>query len=455
MLLPATALALTLLAPAPQDQVHQIPDCQLSIDLSDFEGLQDGQLSKDPGVLRSWWFGGFAKSRIRISVFVYSNENYSVSIPEDLIDISERHHNSRADDDGRTTTDGKGSQWHFDTEYFVPGPYGYVPYAVIGEKLDSANKPPQSVFCMAGVTKENSYTIEIDAKPPLDAETSAKIISFLKDKVRYAGEVYTREWKDEEILERWERHAPEELAGDLEIFRTKHFVIMTNSSGKKKFAKELEKSYTAIKKMYPFEEREDLRLLPIYLFRTSDQYFDFCVRALSWSRDQAKQSKGVASRDFYATWYEAPKDLVHIHELTHQLFANRLRLRGGGSWFQEGVAEYMSTSKNDRGEFKSLVKKERYVSFAEFFARTSLLQGSGGQRLDGTRPSREAYLQAACITEFVHKSKWSKGKLQEFIHAVGRTGRGDLAQIETELQRVFGVGVEGFEEQFVAYWKKR
>ena len=28
-------------------------------------------------------------------------------------------------------------------------------------------------------------------------------------------------------------------------------------------------------------------------------------------------------KNFYATWYEAPKDPVHIHELTHQLFKNR------------------------------------------------------------------------------------------------------------------------------------
>ena len=89
------------------------------------------------------------------------------------------------------------------------------------------------------------------------------------------------------------------------------------------------------------------------------------------------------------------------------------------------------------------------------FVRPSLLAESGDSRKDGTDPAHEAYLQAACIVEFEIESKWSKGKLQEFIHAVGRTSRNDLAEIEAALRQVFGVGIAGFEEQFVEYCSKR
>ena len=114
------------------------------------------------------------------------------------------------------------------------------------------------------------------------------------------------------------------------------------------------------------------------------------------TRDNAAKSKGHAWRDYYATYYDSPVDPVHIHEMTHQLFANRLHLNGGGSWFQEGVAEDICTSKNDRNVTASQVKKGRHVPLPEFVKIPSLLYssqakvtGEGGAAGDQSEQQRQ------------------------------------------------------------------
>ena len=73
----------------------------------------------------------------------------------------------------------------------------------------------------------------------------------------------------------------------------------------------------------------------------------------------------------------------------------------------------------------------------------------------GGNEAGDNYLQAACVIEFARESKWGKERFQDFIHAVGSVPRGDLPAIEEALRKVYGVGVEGFEQEFLEYWKKR
>ena len=90
---------------------------------------------------------------------------------------------------------------------------------------------------------------------------------------------------------------------------------------------------------FDVEEVEGRKLMPVFLFRTPEQYYAYYSKRAGIPLDKARRSKGHAWLDYYATWYEAPNDPVHIHEATHQIFGNRLNLSGGGSWLQEGVAE--------------------------------------------------------------------------------------------------------------------
>lgn len=445
------SLALAVLSSPQEEHVYRLEEVSLTIDLSSLELVKEQPVHEDAAGGRSWT-AKFGKNRIELSIWLYTNREEGLEVPEDLLDLVEWNFERDAKKGDRTQS--KREDTGFDEKHYVPGEYGFIPYAMIGEKLIKGEKAHHYI-CMGGLAKRRSYLIEVETRKPLDEEAMTAMLDFLRDKVRYDGEVQVRTWKDKEIEERWIADGPAGQEKKLEFYRTDHFVILTNSSGKKKFGQELEKSYKQIREAFPFEERKELRLLPIFLFRTPQNYYDFCVKSIGWTEKQAKASKGVAYRDFYATWYEAPKDPVHIHEVTHQLFRNRLHLSGGGSWFQEGVAEYICTSENERKEFKRLAKKERHVKLREFFTVRSLLGSNSGRRKDGTSASHEAYIQAACIIEFVREAKAYKGKFQEFVHAMGEVPRSNLERIEDALSDVYGVSIEKFEEDFLKYWVKR
>jgi hypothetical protein len=196
------------------------------------------------------------------------------------------------------------------------------------------------------------------------------------------------------------------------------------------------------------------KLMPVFLFRTPDEYYDFYVSVHKVSKEQAERSKGHASGDYYATWYEAPNDPVHIHEATHQIFGNRLRLGGGGSWFQEGVAEYIETNANDRGNAARAVKKGEHMKLGEFVTIPSLLH-STDEGIKGGNEAGDLYKQAALLIEFLRESKFGKEKFQTYLHAVGKVRRNDLEAIERVTRDVYGVDLAELDKQWIDYCKKR
>jgi hypothetical protein len=294
------------------------------------------------------------------------------------------------------------------------------------------------------------------ALPLLGADLGARPLAARQgETVGATSKALDPKWTDAEALERWKRDAPEATHAKYEgAIRTKHYLILTNSSGGDLFAKKMEECYEAIKKTYPFEEKPDERLMPVFLFRTPDEYYDYYAAIASRPREDAEKSKGHAWRDYYATYYESPNDPVHVHEATHQIFANKLKLGGGGSWFQEGVAEYMSSSANDRNIAARLVKKGRHVPLARFVETKSLLF-SAKAGVSGDDAASSQYDQAALLIEFLRESKALADKFQDFVHAVGKVKRNDVPAIEKAVQSVYGVGLAGLEEQWVAYCKKR
>ena len=190
--------------------------------------------------------------------------------------------------------------------------------------------------------------------------------------------------------------------------------------------------------------------------RDSDQYYAFLGKAIGWSVEQARRSGGVAFGDLYTTWYEAPGDPVHIHEATHQIFANRLFLGGGGSWFQEGVAEFMSSTENERGEAAHAVKKGKHVPLSKFVTLESLIFSNPTSERDSSDDTAgNQYKQAALFIEFLNKSKFGKGKFLAAIDAFGAAPRNNVGAIQAAAQRVYGTDIAGLEKQFGEYCKKR
>jgi len=194
--------------------------------------------------------------------------------------------------------------------------------------------------------------------------------------------------------------------------------------------------------------------MPVFLFQTPDEYYAFYAKTFETTVEEASESKGVAWRDFYATLYEAPKDPVHIHEATHQIFGNRLELQGAGSWFQEGVAEYIETKPNDRNEIARRVKDGKHTSLRELMRLESLL-GSSEDDVSGDSAAALHYKEAALLIEFLRDSKFGKDKFLEWLHATGNVEDNDLVRIELALRKVYGVTIDELDKKLQEYCKKR
>jgi hypothetical protein len=191
----------------------------------------------------------------------------------------------------------------------------------------------------------------------------------------------------------------------------------------------------------------------VFVFKLPEEYHEFFVNMTGATLKEAEETKGYALRDFYATYYEAPNDLVHAHEGTHQIFRNRLFLDGGGSWFQEGVAEYMCTKHSERSVFaKGAAKRAGYMPFREFVQAQKLI--AGGQNADGKMTGPELYAQAASLIEFVRDGKWHADKFPDFVERIGLAPANDLETIEGILQELYGVDVLGLEKAWVRYWSR-
>jgi hypothetical protein len=347
------------------------------------------------------------------------------------------------------------SLFKFEEEYPVEGPFGTLPYGAIASwgEYDGTERI-STQFILAGLTPERGYTFFLNCTPAPNKKARQSIEKFLKTGIYFYGEVENVDWDKDEAMGRWERDRPAELAGKLKIVRTDHYIIFTNSSSGKLFSKKMEECYSAIQETYPFPEVKGRKLMPVFLFRTREEYVDYYAKIADISKESARVSKGHAWRDYYATYYDSPVDKVHIHEATHQIFSNRLFLSGGGSWFQEGVAEFMATSENKRKSFaRNAARHGTHTPFREFFVIPSLAYDKGKAK-SGEKKSSNHYAQAASIIDFARNSEFGKKQFPQFLESMGKIRRGDVEAAEAVIQRVYDVDLARFEAEWVKYWRK-
>jgi len=394
-----------------------------------------------------------AKLEIVLRV-VPRSEFKDLEAPADIIELTEWN---RANDDRAAK---KLSVFAFDEHRAVPGAFGWVPYGWLGVATLHVDTKPISTFVdFAVLTREHGWELEIKAEPALDADQIERLVATLCLAIAYDGPTMEPNWTDDEVDQRWRADAPKKVQEDrkLQVVRTDHYLIMTvlGKGTAAAFGKKMEENYEFIRSIYPFEDVAGQRLLPIYYFQDSDEYCDFLVGKIGWTREQAESSGGVASGDWYATYHQATTAPVHVHEATHQIFKNRLMLAGGGSWFQEGVAEYMSSAENELNDLQRLAKDDEHTPFRKFLVVPSLLMSNEGERVSGESNAGLAYSQAAAIIEYVRHAKETRAKFLPWIHAVGRTARGDLPAIERATVTTLGFDVDGLEARWKAYYIAR
>ncbi len=437
------------LAVADDPGKRSIPELGLSFDL---RGLAELAPLESYGDLLAAWEGQVEQSMVHVQI-VSRETARGITEPEDVTDMLA----PRTLDD-LLRAQPSGGKKPKDAEprpaYLWPGPYGFVPYAsIVSTRIRITAERVYDAHVLGGVLADRYYAVQVECKPPLGAQGNALVHDFLRNGIRYEGPLRDPEWTDEEVKRRWLAETRPEMHGELKKpIRTEHFIVLGNSSGGDLFAKKMEEFYDAIRKVYPFDEVPGRKLMPVFIFLTSDQYHDF-LEDRGMTRKEAEATAGVAMSDLYSSVYEAPGDPVHLHEATHQVFRNRLRLGGGGSWFQEGVAEYMSTRSSERRSYaKGRAKDGTQVPFRDFFALSQLIAGGGQDEAKGGA-ARSNYLQAASIIEFVRESRRTRDRFQLFLHAIGALPRGDVAAIEDALRKIFDLDLDGFEAEWAKYWK--
>lgn len=422
-----------------------IHELGLILTIPDAFGTLEPNEKKDQ--IKASWSGEIGTSSFTLVVFAMPSAEFGFFEPEDVRDLIR--------DDFRKKTD---KSFSYDKTELVNGPVGSAPFAGLGWGRihdEGGEAVMGQVFVLGGLVEKYGYSIELVAEPQLDEANEKIVLEFLRKGVAYKGPLRNPQWTEAEVKARWAADAPEGLLKKLEKpLRTKHYIFLSNSDAAKQMGDEMEKSYAAIQKMYPFPEVTGRRLMPIFLFANETQYCAFYAKAFNTTVEVASHSKGVASRDFYATYYDAPQDPVHIHEMTHQIFGNRLRLGGAGSWFQEGVAQYICTKASDRTDAANLVRKDRHIKLAELISIDDLLSKGVGDIKKGNE-SGALYDQAALLIEFVRESKWSKDKFLEWVTAIGNCPDNNAVAIGRATKAVLGVDLAGLETKYIEYCKKR
>lgn len=261
--------------------------------------------------------------------------------------------------------------------------------------------------------------------------------------------VYTDpQWSQQMVADRLARDCDPEW-GEMEVLRSEHYIVFTNSSAGKKYLDTMEDIYERFIEVFPFEEPEDARLMPVFLFKTPDQYWEFYVRIAGRPMEEARKSGGHAWRDYYATYYDAPRDPVHYHEGAHQLVHHRLNVRGGGSWFQEGMAVYFEgqifPGEDPTKGMKSMVKSGQHTPLPELFELRSLLQSTDTTRDRGA--ARKNYQQAGAVLHFLKEGPHAK-RFEDFLAAL-RGGASGAAAV----RQVYGVSPAELEQQFAEYYE--
>ncbi len=417
------------------------------------EGLQDLKTIKNEpaGQLQGRWSGKIGDTQLNVSLHFLPAEQFRFSEPRDVLRIMEFNL-----DPPKGSGKDSPRPVFLETE-FTEGSFGYVPVGWLGiYGIQQGTRIANHELHFCGLTQEMGYSVEVRTSKALNPTDRPAILKWLQSCIQYDGPTRDANWTKEEVKERWERDAPEKVKerSKLFVWRTKYYLIMTNvgKGTTKKFGKKLDENYDIIRGVYPFEDIPGQRLLPIFYFVTKDQYHNWCKVFLG---KPMSTSAGVAYKDVYSTYHQSTGASVHIHEATHQIFKNRLFLGGGGSWFQEGVAEYMSERPGDLNSIKSLVKRDRHKPFNEFFEVGSLLGDADTENIKGGSDAGNSYTQAAAIIEFARHSDFGSEKFLEFVHAIGAVPRNDMKAINRELLKVYEVDVKGFEEEFKKYWLKR
>lgn len=262
------------------------------------------------------------------------------------------------------------------------------------------------------------------------------------------------DWTEAEVQRRIQIVFRPEQRKDVKIHRSEHYIVFSQAELATNFMQRFEmKVYHGVRVVLGFRNSDAPRKrMPVYLFKTKDDYVEYCVRNEGFSESQAKETGGIANEDYFATFMSDGLREAIYHEGAHQIFRNVMNHKFRLSWLEEGIAEYCERKLFREGLFQDMqnaILEDKYLPLNTLFSTRSLGFSKAG--IFKGVGWREKYLQVSSIVEFL-KTKYSQEQFDAFLSTLDfpQEDADPLKETERALDSAYHLTIAGLERE----WKQ-
>ena len=231
----------------------------------------------------------------------------------------------------------------------------------------------------------------------------------------------------------------------VESIDSEHFRLFTTAPSGRKLLALLEKELVPRLTRWFGKPAHKVDRLRVFLHRSRSGYELAAVKN-GMSEQRAAALEGHSWDGYYSTYYSGPRASVHIHEGVHQYMTAALGLDGGGTWLQEGLAQWIeadfgrrsparlarNTLRKKKADFPSL---KRILVARTFLFRPKERFGLSCNELYDVSASLVRYLAQEHHNEF-----------RSLIRELGVLPPSDLGLLEAAFRRRIGLDIASLEK---------
>ncbi|MEZ5979718.1 MAG: hypothetical protein R3F34_16075 [Planctomycetota bacterium] len=315
------------------------------------------------------------------------------------------------------------------------------------------------VFLLAGLGAENNWLFRAESRGPLSKGGIALTKKFLTTRITCDAPPRDTEWTEEELAARIERDVPASVSRQrIRTTRGKHFVVVGDGAAVQRVLGMLEDSYDTFVKTLDVEVEGSRMLLPAYFFESRSDFDEFC-RLQGVFGAPSTQFGLTCAHDWIALHAGVEKGSQFEFFAASNLVRNVAFYDGAGDWLYFGIASHISAVTDpavrrmhlDLGERAR--RDGRFVPFSDLFRRDRIGEQAGGDAASGMTAG-DVVVQAGTVVEAVLHSKSTKKDASLFFLKMGMCPLHAPERVESELRRLWGVDVEGFEALWLQYLDK-
>lgn len=380
------------------------------------------------------WLGIYKGATYQVEVVAYSLQERPVRCPEDAVAAAEKYEQEHGT-----------PAFAYGTKEAVGGPFGAGGYGVL---CKGSKRLPDGqavdLLVMVGLLDQHAYMVNVQLWPPLGGEECRQILDQLREGVRVRMPDSDPRWTKEEAEKRWSLAVTDpKVRRQLKITRSKHYIVLANTAGGKRFAEMMERVYAKCEQVLPQPPGEDSRLLPLLLFADRGDFDDWSEHATGRRPAPTEAVIGRQDLNAFVTYAGSVAEVEQGRGAVVQYLRNRLHLRAGG-WFDLGLAYYLCGKVEEIQAYaRNAVRQGKSLPL-----RDLVLEGTGFRLL-------EPALQLASLMAFLREGNLRPEKFPDFVRQVGRCDPQDVDQVEAELKALYDLGIEGLQAAWAEYWKPK